>query len=115
MGTESALKSFYGKFNKERLDGNGDIKDVDEVWKKWKGKEPDMFLALATKYKTKAVEIREKPKAPPYNPPKDDSYDSDYSSDYASPSSSASESSTPPETSEPTSTESTIDKEDVAF
>lgn len=32
----------------------GEIKDVEEVWKKWKGKEASMFLALATKYKDKA-------------------------------------------------------------
>mmetsp|Transcript_57847 Transcript_57847/g.149441 ORF Transcript_57847/g.149441 Transcript_57847/m.149441 type:complete len:373 (-) Transcript_57847:129-1247(-) len=66
---ESKLKSFYSKFNSEKLDSSGDIKDVDEVWKKWKGKEADMFLALATKYKAKAVEIRQKPKPPPYEPP----------------------------------------------
>ena len=29
----------------------GEIKDVEEVWKKWKGKEASMFLALASKYK----------------------------------------------------------------
>jgi len=59
---ENKLKDFYGKFNPEKLDDMGDIKDVAEVWKKWSGKEPDMFMALATKYKEKAVEIREKPK-----------------------------------------------------
>eukprot|EP00439_Symbiodinium_sp_Y106_P051233 s3365_g6.t2 len=50
----------------------GEIKDVDEVWKKWKGKdwiEASMFMALATKYKDKAVRIKEKPKPPPYEPP----------------------------------------------
>ena len=45
------LKSFYQKFNPEKLDEKGEIKDVEEVWKKWKGKEPSMFMALATKYK----------------------------------------------------------------
>jgi len=53
------------------LSENGDIKDLEDVWKKWKGKEPDMFLALASKYKDKAVEIREKPKPKPYKPPAD--------------------------------------------
>merc|ERR1719215_2392092 len=67
--TESTLKSFYSKYNKEKLNSDGEIKDVDEVWKKWKGKEPDMFLALGTKYKGKAVQIKEKPKPPPYKPP----------------------------------------------
>jgi hypothetical protein len=66
--TEKKLKSFYGKFNPEKLDSKGDIKDVDDVWKKWKGKEADMFMALNTKYKAKAVEIRVKPTPPPYKP-----------------------------------------------
>lgn len=69
--TEKTLKSFYGKYNPEKLDKKGEIKDVDEVWKKWKGKESDMFLALATKYKAKAVDMRVKPKPPPYKPPKE--------------------------------------------
>lgn len=67
--TEANLKAFYGKHNKEKLDDNGDIKDIDDVWKKWKGKEPAMFQALASKYKEKAVTIKEKPKPPPYKPP----------------------------------------------
>merc|ERR1711964_203489 len=74
MGEEK-LKGFYGKYNPEKLDKSGDIKDVAGVWKKWKGKEPDMFLALATKYKQKAVEVRIKPKPPPpppYKPPSAD-------------------------------------------
>jgi len=66
---ESNLKSFYSRFNPEKVDNSGNIKDKDEVWKKWKGKEPDLFLALATKYKSKAVELRQKPKPPPYKPP----------------------------------------------
>ena len=36
--TEEKLKVFYGKYNAEKLDKKGEIKDVDEVWKKWKGK-----------------------------------------------------------------------------
>jgi len=66
---ESKLKSFFSKFNPEKLNDDGEIKDVDDVWKKWKGKEPDMFMALATKYKAKAVQIKTKPKPPPYTPP----------------------------------------------
>jgi len=66
---EEKLKAFYGKHNPEKLDDMGDIKDVDEVWKKWKGKEAQMFVALATKYKDKVVEIKEKPKPAPYEPP----------------------------------------------
>jgi len=70
--TESKLRRFYKDFNPEKLTEDGEIKDVEEVWKKWKGKEADMFMALATKYKAKAVEIREKPKPPPYTPPEED-------------------------------------------
>lgn len=70
--TNNKLKAFYGKFNPEKLNNDGEIKDLDEVWKKWKGKEAEMFLALATKYKEKAVEIRAKPKPPPYKPPKNE-------------------------------------------
>eukprot|EP00929_Paragymnodinium_shiwhaense_P109081 TRINITY_DN75455_c0_g1_i1.p1 TRINITY_DN75455_c0_g1~~TRINITY_DN75455_c0_g1_i1.p1 ORF type:complete len:358 (+),score=140.33 TRINITY_DN75455_c0_g1_i1:85-1158(+) len=66
--TEQRLQWFYSKFNPEKLDADGNIKDVEEVWKKWKGKEGDMFVALATKYKAKAVEIKPKPK---YEPPGD--------------------------------------------
>jgi len=70
--TEAKLKAFYAKFNPEKLNKKGEIKDVKDVWKKWKGKEPDMFMALTTKYKDKAVEIRVKPK-PDYSkePPLD--------------------------------------------
>lgn len=67
---ERKLKAFYQKFNPEKLESDGTIKDAEGVWKKWAGKEPEMFMALATKYKDKAVEIREKPKPPPYTPPK---------------------------------------------
>lgn len=65
---ERKLKSFYKKFNPEKLDSKGEIKDVEEVWKKWKGKEASMFLALASKYKDKAVKLKEKPKPPPFEP-----------------------------------------------
>merc|ERR1712137_699141 len=67
--TELNLKSFYKAHNPEKLDGNGQIKDIADVWKKWKGKESQMFQALATKYKKKAVMIKPKPKPPPYKPP----------------------------------------------
>lgn len=82
--TEESLKNFYGRFNPEKLDKQGEIKDVAEVWKKWSGKEPDMFMALTTKYKSKAVERRAKPKPPPYKPPpsNDDPYDATENGDY---------------------------------
>merc|ERR1711920_586861 len=66
---DSNLKSFYKAYNPEKLDGKGNIKDLDDVWKKWKGKEPQMFRALATKYKKKSVTMKTKPKPPPYKPP----------------------------------------------
>jgi len=69
LTTDSNLKAFYRKHNPEKLDDAGEIKDIDEVWKKWKGKEPAMFQALATKYKAKAVTIKVKPAPPPYKPP----------------------------------------------
>merc|ERR1712037_449850 len=67
--TEDKLKSFYKKYNSEKLDASGEIKDLDEVWSKWKGKEPELIMALTTKYKAKAVDIRQKPKPPPCEPP----------------------------------------------
>lgn len=67
--TDSNLKAFYSKFNPEKVDSSGEIKGLDEVWKKWKGKESEMFMGLGIKYKDKAVEIRQKPKPPPYTPP----------------------------------------------
>lgn len=66
---ETKLKAFYTKFNPEKLDKKGEIKDVKDVWKKWSGKEADMFLALTTKYREKAVQMKDKPKPPPYTPP----------------------------------------------
>jgi len=72
LTTDSNLKAFYRKHNPEKLDEAGEIKDIDDVWKKWKGKEPQMFQALAAKYKAKAVTIKIKPKPPappPYKPP----------------------------------------------
>lgn len=71
---EEKLAQFYKKYNPEKLNKDGKIKDVAEVWKKWKGKEPAMFVALSTKYKDKVVEMREKPKRPP-PPPTDTSSD----------------------------------------
>jgi len=73
---EKNLKVFYEKYNPEKLDKVGEIKDIDEVWKKWKGKVPSLFTALLTKYKDKVVQIKEKPKPPPYKPPKDSNEES---------------------------------------
>merc|ERR1719272_2570151 len=66
LTTDAYLKDFYRKHNPEKLNDSGEIKEIEEVWKKWKGKEPQMFQALATKYKEKVVTRKEKPKPPPY-------------------------------------------------
>jgi len=60
--TEDKLKSFYKAYNPEKLDESGEIKDSEEVWSKWSGKESELIMALTTKYKAKAVEMRQKPK-----------------------------------------------------
>lgn len=65
---ERKLKAFYGKFNPEKLDASGEIKDKAEVWKKWGGREPEMFMALGLKYKKKSIQKRSKPKPKPYEP-----------------------------------------------
>jgi len=70
---EKRLKTFYKLYNKEKLDSNGEIKDLEQVKTKWGGKEPEMFLELTKKYKTKAIDKRTKPKPPPYTPPPSDS------------------------------------------
>lgn len=66
---ESRLTDFYKKYNPEKLDKSGKIKDTKSIWKTWKGKEPEMFFELTKKYRKEAVEIRVKPK------PKYDKYD----------------------------------------
>ncbi|CAK0876045.1 unnamed protein product, partial [Prorocentrum cordatum] len=67
--TEDKLKSFYKKYNPEKLDTSGNIKDSEDVWKKWEKKEPDLIMALTNKYKAKAVARRAKPKRGEYKPP----------------------------------------------
>merc|ERR1712194_693413 len=62
--TEANLVEFYKIHNPEKIDEFGIIKDRYDVWKKWTGKETEMFRALATKYKKKSVTIKTKPKPP---------------------------------------------------
>jgi len=79
---EKRLKTFYKKFNKEKLGTDGEIKDLKQVKAKWGGKESEMFLELTKKYKDKAIEKRVKPKPPPYTPPeKDAATDTDTNQD----------------------------------
>jgi len=67
--TEDKLKSFYKKYNPEKLDKSDNIKDSEELWKKWEKKEPDLIMALTNKYKAKAVKRKAKPKRPEWKPP----------------------------------------------
>lgn len=96
---EAKLKGFYKRYNPEKLGKDGEIKNVAEVWSKWKGKEPDMFLALATKYKEQTVQIREKPKR-------------DYSKDWTAPA--ADQKAEPAEAPAPPA-EAVLSEEDQAF
>eukprot|EP00933_Yihiella_yeosuensis_P004160 TRINITY_DN1082_c1_g2_i1.p1 TRINITY_DN1082_c1_g2~~TRINITY_DN1082_c1_g2_i1.p1 ORF type:complete len:430 (-),score=82.77 TRINITY_DN1082_c1_g2_i1:90-1379(-) len=52
---EERLIAFYRRYNPEKLDWKGAIKDADEVWKKWRGREPQLLNALNAKYKTQVV------------------------------------------------------------
>lgn len=57
-GASNRLASFYRVFSPERLDDNGDVRDIDAVWKKWKGREPELYFELTRKYSAQALEIR---------------------------------------------------------
>ncbi|CAE8641892.1 unnamed protein product [Polarella glacialis] len=59
------LESFYSSHNPEKLDRYGELQDPDQIWRHWKGKESEMFFALAMKYKKQAVEKRLRPKSNP--------------------------------------------------
>jgi hypothetical protein len=59
---EKHLTKFFKKHNKEKLTAEGELKDPESVWDKWRGKEPEMFATLYTKYKAKAVTVPPKPK-----------------------------------------------------
>jgi len=113
--TEEKLKGFYGKYNPEKLDKSGEIKDVAEVWKKWKGKEPDMFMALAVKYKQKAVEMRIKPKPPPPPPYKPPSADGEPVSEPEQPEATDVETEVNPPPPPPREESSTLDSDDKTF
>lgn len=57
-GANDRLVSFYQAFVPERLDEHGNVRDVDAVWKKWKGREPELYFELTRKYSAQAVEMR---------------------------------------------------------
>lgn len=57
-GTEARLTAFYAEYRPERLDEEGKVKDIKEVWKKWQNREPELFFELAKKYSADVVELR---------------------------------------------------------
>eukprot|EP00929_Paragymnodinium_shiwhaense_P092998 TRINITY_DN53029_c0_g1_i2.p1 TRINITY_DN53029_c0_g1~~TRINITY_DN53029_c0_g1_i2.p1 ORF type:complete len:359 (+),score=81.48 TRINITY_DN53029_c0_g1_i2:49-1077(+) len=52
------LTAFYAAVKPDRLDENGNVKDVEKVWNKWQGREPELFLELTRKYRDEAVDLR---------------------------------------------------------
>lgn len=55
------LASFYSAYKPDRLDEHGNVKDVEQVWKKWQGREPELFFELTRKYVVEAVDIVPRP------------------------------------------------------
>lgn len=58
---DSRLTSFYVSFSPDRLDEHGKIKNLEAVWKKWQGREAELYFELTRKYNTSALEIRQWP------------------------------------------------------
>eukprot|EP00747_Dinoflagellata_sp_TGD_P067540 gnl/TRDRNA2_/TRDRNA2_155320_c0_seq1.p1 gnl/TRDRNA2_/TRDRNA2_155320_c0~~gnl/TRDRNA2_/TRDRNA2_155320_c0_seq1.p1 ORF type:complete len:272 (+),score=62.41 gnl/TRDRNA2_/TRDRNA2_155320_c0_seq1:46-861(+) len=56
---EAKLKVFFQEHNPSKLDKDGEVRDIDEIRTKWHMQEPQLFLALAVKYKDKSVQIRQ--------------------------------------------------------
>jgi len=109
------LKGFYGTHNPEKLNKKGEIKDAEEVKAKWQGKEAEMFMALATKYKDKAVEIRKKPERKPYvPPPRDDTRDPGFD-DNVDPNWADDQGTQEPESAPPPKDAPALDADDEAF
>lgn len=57
-GATDRLTSFYVAFSPDRLDEQGKVKDVESVWKKWRGREPELFFELTRKYSAEALDVR---------------------------------------------------------
>ncbi|CAK9074638.1 unnamed protein product [Durusdinium trenchii] len=51
---ELRLTDFYSSYHPERL-VEGKVKDIEEVWKKWQKREPELFFELARKYADQAT------------------------------------------------------------
>lgn len=60
-GATARLTSFYAAFKPDKLDEHGNVRGVEEVWKKWQGREPELFFELTRKYRAEALEIRVRP------------------------------------------------------
>jgi len=57
-GATARLTSFYAAHRPDRLNEDGQVRDVEEVWKKWHGREAELFFELARKYSAESVEFR---------------------------------------------------------
>lgn len=57
------LADFYAAHKPDRLDDYGQVRGADDVWKKWRGREPELFFELSRKYAAEAVEFRPRPGA----------------------------------------------------
>merc|ERR1712039_200769 len=59
-GANARLTTFYASYSPDRLDDQGNIKGAEDVWKKWQGREPELFYELTRKYIDKALGMRER-------------------------------------------------------
>lgn len=57
-GATARLASFYQSFKPDKLDEGGNVRDVDGIWKKWHGREPELFFELTRKYMAEALDVR---------------------------------------------------------
>merc|ERR1712007_58876 len=42
----------------DKLDEDGNVQGAQEIWQRWRGREPELFLELTRKYSAEAVEFR---------------------------------------------------------
>eukprot|EP00930_Biecheleria_cincta_P011382 TRINITY_DN114157_c0_g1_i1.p1 TRINITY_DN114157_c0_g1~~TRINITY_DN114157_c0_g1_i1.p1 ORF type:complete len:268 (-),score=77.01 TRINITY_DN114157_c0_g1_i1:130-861(-) len=57
-GANQRLAVFYKAYRPDRLDEHGGVKNIDQVWKKWQGREPELYFELTRKYMLEAVDLR---------------------------------------------------------
>lgn len=67
---ERSLVGFYKTHQPDKLDESGEIRNSSSIWEKWRGNEPQLFYALARKYRRKAVQIRKKTDGSPTQEPR---------------------------------------------